>query len=299
MSTAILENETATVSKVSRSAIRAYRESVARGECDETILFNGRKLKIEWDKDRTVYLSRVQACESLRVDLPKLEAAAAEAAKAVMEAKAFAGSPLPDNVTVGDLRQRLHAANYTVPVGTLTQLGTALQWFANSMPDGYLGRLGSSAIRSHAAVSDCRSRAEQVLYQSTPDQRPDSTAQALQQQIEQVKARISERRPVLQAEELIVKQRAHCESLARGDISPPITPGALTVDDKSAWLTRAYRAARARLDELMGLLAGRQDAETANAKDIAELGKLNVKLQAANESRKARMFAVENMRWAD
>ena len=73
--------------------------------------------------------------------------------------------------------------------------------------------------------------------------------------------------------------------------------GALTTDAKANWVRNAYRQARAKLDELMGLLAGRQDAETANAKDIAELAKLNVKLQAANETRKARMFQVENMRW--
>ena len=90
-----------------------------------------------------------------------------------------------------------------------------------------------------------------------------------------------------------------CEAIAAGTVAPPITPGALTLDGKSAWIKNAYHQARAKLDELMGLLAGRQDAETANAKDIAELAKLNVKLQAANESRKARMFAVENMRWAD
>ena len=83
MSAIMEQNEIAEkAGKASRSAIRAYRESVARGECDETILFNGRKLKIEWDKDRSVYLSRVQAAESLNVEIPRLQAIAAETSAA-------------------------------------------------------------------------------------------------------------------------------------------------------------------------------------------------------------------------
>ena len=68
-------------------------KSVARGECDETILFNGRKLKIEWDKDRAVYLSRVQAAETLTTEVPKLEAIAAETCAALTEVEAFAHAP--------------------------------------------------------------------------------------------------------------------------------------------------------------------------------------------------------------
>ena len=70
-----------------------------------------------------------------------------------------------------------------------------------------LRRTRGGTIAARGAVESARTAAEQTLYQTAADQRPDSTAQALQQQIEQVKARISERRPVLQAEELIVKQR--------------------------------------------------------------------------------------------
>ncbi len=145
MSTAILENETATVGKVSRSAIRAYRESVARGECDETILFNGRKLKIEWDKDRTVYLSRVGAHESLTTEIPRLKEVAAEVSKRLTDAQTFATSPLADNLTIGELRERISVANEKVSTGTPAELAAALQWLGDTMPGGHLGACKSQS----------------------------------------------------------------------------------------------------------------------------------------------------------
>ena len=61
----------------------------------------------------------------------------------------------------------------------------------------------------------------------------------------------------------------------------------LTTDAKANWVRNAYRQARERLDELMGLLAGRQDAIRDNERDQAELAKLQAKVQAAHEAYRA------------
>jgi hypothetical protein len=47
------------------------------------------------------------------------------------------------------------------------------------------------------------------------------------------------------------------------------------------------------------LLSGRENAIRDNIADQAALVKLNDKLQAAHEAQRARMFQVENMKWAD
>ena len=128
-------------------------------------------------------------------------ATAGEAAAAAREAKAFASSRLPDDATIADLRQRLHAANYTAPTNTPGELAAGLAHLCNIMPGGYLGTLKSAAIRSQGAITDCRDCARRTLIQTAVDRQPDSTVTALSQQIEQVKDRIAERRPVLQASE--------------------------------------------------------------------------------------------------
>ena len=57
----ILENETASPAKVSRSAIKAYRQSIFDGVCDPGILFDARRLEIEWQRDRKTYECRQEA----------------------------------------------------------------------------------------------------------------------------------------------------------------------------------------------------------------------------------------------
>ena len=185
MSAIMEQNEIAdNAGKASRSAIRAYRESVARGECDETILFNGRKLKIEWDKDRSVYLSRVQAAESLNVEIPRLQAIAAETAQPLAEAEAFVRSTVPDTMSVGDLRQRIHAANDKLPVATPSRDCERTGVLVQHIP----GRLswppeivGHPQPRCHCRLPfPCRANP----FPTAADAGPDSTSQALQRQIE-------------------------------------------------------------------------------------------------------------------
>ena len=120
--------------------------------CDPAILFDGRKLKIEWERDRQTYEARAKACESLKTGVPRLEEAASKLPSGSTDAQTFATLPLADGVTTRDSRQTLQAAGFAGPTGTLAELAIALQWFANLMPDGIF-RLESFVLRSRMRLT--------------------------------------------------------------------------------------------------------------------------------------------------
>ena len=126
-----------------------YRQSVFDGNYDEGVCFDTRRIRSEWEVDRQRYLSRVAASESLATEVPRLQAIAAEAAKAVAEAENFC-SAIPDTMTVQQLRSTIHAANPKIRVNTVVELGTALQWFADTSPSGHLGSSKSKLIAASA-----------------------------------------------------------------------------------------------------------------------------------------------------
>jgi hypothetical protein len=216
----------------------------------------------------------------------------------VAEAQKFASSIMLDTATIAELRQRLRTANYAPLVGTPNELAAGLVFLCNSFPDGYLGRLQSQVIRSRGAITDCRSNAKRVLGETAADRQPDSELVKLGANIEETQRRIAARRPTLQAEELIKQQRALCERLAGGGVSPPYTPGQpLTADAKLSWIKQTYRAARVRLDQLIDLVSGKADAEKQNASDQAELARLQAKVMEVQQSALLRMCKPEAMRW--
>ena len=275
-----------------------YRQSVFDGNYDEGVCFDARRIRSEWEVDRQRYLSRVAASESLATEVPRLQAIAAEATKAVADAENFARLPLPDGLTIGELRARFAAAGAKITSNTPAELAATLQWYVNGMPNGHLGTLKSKAIRSQGAIADCRSRAEQTLYQTAPDVGPDHATLSLQQRCEEIRRRIAARQPTLQAEQHIAQQRTECEAIAAGEAPVPPMQG-LTTEGKSEWLRRTYRAARAKLDELCDLVAGKADAEVANARDGEELQRLTAKLAEAHRAALLRLADAKNMRWCE
>ena len=171
----ILETATAAVATLAgHGPQQRYRQSVFDNVCDPGILFDSRRIEAEWRKDRSVYEARVKACETLKVEVPKLEEAAADVAKAVTEAEVFARSAIGDNVIIGDLRQRIHAANDKLPAGTPAELAAGLAFLCNIMPGGFIGTCKSRAIAARGAVESARTTAEQTLYRSAGDQRAGS-----------------------------------------------------------------------------------------------------------------------------
>ncbi len=280
----ILETATAAVATLAgQGPQHRYRQSVFDNVCDPGILFDSRRIEAEWRKDRSVYEARVKACETLNVDLPKLETAAVEAAAAATEAEGFAHATVADTMSIGQLRERICRANPKLTVAKVSELANALLWLSDPSPSGRIGTLKSASIRAQGSIVDCRDRARQTLIQTAVDQQPDSTLTALSQQIEQVKDRIEKRRPVLEIEERIKRQQAECEQLAAGNIDPPIQPGPLTADSKSQWIRNAYRAGRRKLDELFTLVAAKPNAVAANARDGEELQRLTTKMSEARE----------------
>ena len=156
-----------------------YRQSVFDGNYDEGVCFDARRIRSEWEVDRQRYLSRVAASESLATEVPRLQAIAADVAKTLAEVESFARSPLPDSMTVAELRGKFTAAGAKIGDNTPAELSAVLQWYVDPMPAGHLGQLKSRAIRSQSAIGDCRSRVRQILGQTAADSRADSTKVSL------------------------------------------------------------------------------------------------------------------------
>ena len=295
----VLENETVVAEKLgkpSRSAIKEYRQSVFDNVCDAAINFAARRIDAEWQQDRKTFERRQCACESLQIDLPALEAAANDAAKTAAQAEEFARALLPDNATIGQLRERIRAANEKALTGTPIELANALQFLSSMFPDGQIGRLKSAAIRSRGAISDCRDRARQTLIETADNTEPDPALAKVGARIEEVKHRIGSRREVLEAEAKVPLVKRECEQLARGD-RPPSYSSVNQPGQQPTPLATLYRAARRKLDELFELVAAKPDAEKANAADEAELQRLQAKAAEAHQAALLRLCQPENMRW--
>lgn len=284
------------VPKVSRAAIRAYRESVFDNRCDPEINFAGRRIDAEWRADRATYESRVRACKTLKEDVPRLEAAAADAARAVAEAQQFAATPLADGLTVAELRARLHAANPNLPASTPAELAQGLLFLVGSMPDGAVGRLKSKALSARAAVGDTAAQAQRLLRQTAATVAPDGAVAKLAAQIEQLQSSMAKRQPILRAESQVATVRAECQELAAGRRPPTFSS---IVGQQQKPLATLYRTARRKLDELLDMVSRKPDAEKANARDLEELGRLKAKLAGAEQTALLRLADPQAMLWCE
>jgi hypothetical protein len=292
---AIME-ETQPKDKVSRAARKAYEQSVFDNRCDEQVLFQARRIRPEWERDRTTYQARVRACEVLKCEVPRLEASAAEAARAAADAEAFARSPLADGSTIGELRQRVLAVDPQRRVGTPAELAQGLLFLVGSMPDGAVGRLKSKALAARAAVADTAAQAQRLLRLSAATVAPDGEVAKLGSRINQLQQQIAGRREVLEAEGKLPATRAECESLAAGN-RPPDFASYHAPGQKRIPLAMLYREARHKLDRLCELLARKPDAERDNARDLEELAQLKEKLQAAQQAALVRLGDARDMKW--
>ena len=292
--------EAAPKAKPSKAAIAAYRESVFSGQCDAQILFDARRIEAEWRSDRQTYLAREAAVASLRDELPRLQQKAAELAKQVGAAESFASSPIPDTVTVGELRDRLQGFKPPLKTGTPAELANALLRYVDAMPGGFVGAAKSAVVKAKGAVDSCRQRAEFTLRQTSVDGGQDATVARITAKAADIRKRIAGRRETLDAEALVMRQQAHCEAIARGDIEPrqrPMEP--VTLTSRMDGIKAFYHAARARLDRLYELLAGKPAAIAANERDQTELAKLQVKANEAREAALQRLADPKAMKWCD
>jgi hypothetical protein len=282
--------------KVSRSDRKRYEQSVLDGVCSDEILFGARRIKNEWTRDRATFEARQQACEVLRVKVPELERVAAGAARAAAEAEAFSRGTIADSMSVAELRQRIAAAHPTLRVGTPTELAAALQWFTGTMPNQGVGILKSKAITARAAVQDTIARAQQVLRQTAAEHREDPEVARLAGKMAELESRIRSRHEVLAAESKVAAARAQCEKIASGDrpsdFSSYHQPG-----QQRPPLATLYRAARARLDQLLDLVARKPDAARDNQRDLEELAQLKVKLGETQHAALVRLADPKAMKW--
>jgi len=284
--------------KVSRSDRKAYQQSVLDNVCDSKINFAARRLDCEWRADRRTYEVRLQACKTLKEDVPELERVAAEAARAAAEAESFARSAVPNTLTVAELRARLHAAHPNLPASTPAELAQGLLFLVGTMPGQHIGNLKSKAISARSAVADTISRARQVLNQTAAEHREDPEVAKLAAKIAELEHRIRGREPILGAEGQATLARAECEKLARGDrpsdFSSYHQPG-----QQRPPLAALYRAARARLDSLLDLVARKPDAIRDNQRDLEELTQLRVKLAETQRASVDRLADPKAMRWCE
>jgi hypothetical protein len=275
--------------KPSRKAIRAYRESVFDGTCDEGTLFNARQIRAEWERDRRTYQARVRACEILTVDVPRLEKAVAETAKGLAEAETFARSPIPDSMSVAQLRERIRAVNPSLSAGSPDELAAGLLFLADTLPTGALGTLYLKAAAARNDLDDMRSRSRRTLIETGAETVVDPQSRKLSERITRLREAIAARSPTLDAEAAAKRQRAICERIAAGDVEPP--------KEYAGSVARFYRGARTTLDRLLDLVAGKADAVAANQRDQEELAVLQGKIGEARQAALLRAADPRAMRW--
>lgn len=272
-------------------AVLAYRESVFAGDCNEAILFDARRIRSEWERDRRIYERRLEAVRVLREELPRLQTDAAEAAQALADAEAFIASPLPDTATVGELRARITAADGTIPTGTFAELTRAMLHLADDMPNGFIGGLKSRVVRIRGQI-DGTKRTNEELLRNTGVHETDPAVANIIATIGQIRSRIASRRPALQAESELPIVRAQCEQAGRGELRPEavgLPAGSLHRD--------IYSRIRQKLDALMQLAAGRAEAERQNAIDEQELAVLEERLADAGQRAREKLMDPKAMKW--
>ena len=271
-----------------------YRQSVFDGTMPgEAVLTGARRIPAEWEADRRTYEAREQAVNTLRIELPKLEAAAEKAAADLAAARSMASSPLPDNTTIGQLREKLSTLT-KVSADTATGLAAAIgDATADGPRRGGIGKLKSRLIELRGAAITAQQRAEQLLYQTAANQPTDTTA-AIRNRMAIVRRQIAERQETLTAEAKAAEVQQQCERAARGELAP-VQVGLPPSTSNS----NIYRYLRTKLDRLLDLASGRQTSEKQNAADERELSDLQVQLDQAHQAYLDSMSDPKAMKWVD
>ena len=151
----------------------------------------------------------------------------------------------------------------------------------------------SSASTACPAIAGLEARF--TLSQTGTDTGPTWTETGLSQKIAELQRRIAGRQEILAAESKLPLVRCEVEQLSRGQ-RPPTALLPLAGQPPTP-LATLYRAARRKLDALLDLVAGKDDAVKADAADKAELAELQSKVAAARESGLQRLADPAAMKW--
>jgi hypothetical protein len=272
----------------SPQAVDAFAASVIADKFDEATCDAVYCTPQWWRNRRALYLSRVKANATLTEVAATQEATASEAAR-VSEA---AMQPLPDSLTLGEIRERVAAIDAKIPTQTIAQLAVAFgRWVA------HVEQLHSKVRAGKQGAHDAKYAAEQFLFQNCGEHGLDPQIDQIQRQTAQVQARADEHRKALRAGALVAEQRKQVERIAAGELGAPAEM--VKALGREAAAKRFYFAAKARLAQAIDLAARQPEIEAAIERDQAELAKLQDELQDANEVRRQRMIRPENMAWCE
>ena len=208
MSTATLEQETKPVTN--EAAIRQHIE--AGDDYDDAIGDATGATPADYRHIKRKYQSRVGDDRALKSEVVELDRMAAEAERIAEEA----AQPLGDNVTLGEVREKVHALLPDLPLGSHAQWAEGFMVFARNAH-----QLASKAVEAKRLAHDARNAAERVLLETCKVE-PCPTLQGLVARRETLEKHIAECRETIRvANEDVPRQRAFVEQIARGGICPP------------------------------------------------------------------------------
>ena len=146
-------------------------------------------------------------------------------------------------------------------------------------------------MRAREHATDVERSAIHLLHRTAAPAQPNGDANQIRQEIQQVQGRIDGRQWALEAEQHIPQARLRlAQAKAAG-------PG----QTQSSWMLQQgeLKAAKANLTELIRLSKTKWQAENDIAADQAEIGRLRIALQGAEERHRALSLVPENVAWAD
>ena len=266
-------------------AVRQYIE--AGREYDDTIGDSTGYLPGEYRLLAKRYQDRVEAKRALDTELPELDRLASESERIAREASA----PLADEVTVGEVRERVRIL-LDIRVDTHHEMAEACE-----VLDRHANQLRGKANEARGLADALRNRAERLLFETCLVV-PCPTLQALARRRETLGQQIEGHRETVRiAEHVLPGQRAFVEAIGRGEIVPPVCRS--HGQPRTSSIEREFLVSeRGKLQQLAARAAGRDAALAAISACEQELVDLEPKLQAAAEAQVARKLNPAAMKWS-